>query len=125
MGLLDTRNDSAKVRKLLPEIEAELKEGAKRLEIYEALKAKHGLSLTYVGFLSALKRARKMAKNDDAPDVVSSDDKSPDIVTPNAKETTEAQEDKPKRGIIGKNDFKPSADIDDKLTKLTGKTRKY
>lgn len=61
MGLLETetRNDSAKVWTLLPEIEAELEAGSKRPEIYEALKLKHGLTLTYDGFLSALKRARK------------------------------------------------------------------
>ncbi|WP_427047322.1 hypothetical protein [Halomonas casei] len=127
MGLLETetRNDSAKVWTLLPEIEAELEAGSKRPEIYEALKLKHGLTLTYDGFLSALKRARKKAgakkKPTKATDVP--DDKQTE--TPLKTEPTEPKQEKPKQGIISKNDFKPSADIDDKLAKLTGKNRKY
>ncbi|WP_193061081.1 hypothetical protein [Halomonas sp. 3A7M] len=128
MGLLDTRNDSAKVRILLPEIEAELEAGAKRPEIYAALKSKHGLTLTYDGFLSALKRARK--KQQLAKRSVAKADKSDGEVAPinepsEAPVKKEAKQEKAKRGIISKKDFKPSDDIDDKLSELTGKNRKY
>lgn len=122
---IDTLSDSVQVRKLLPQIEAELEAGARRQQVYEAIKAKYDLTFTYEGFLTALKRARKIAGENEGYETVESSGESPDIVTPKEKETTEARQDKPKRGIIGKTDFKPSADIDDKLTELTGKNRKY
>lgn len=133
MGLLDNRNDSAKVWTLLPEIEAELKAGAKRPEIFEALKEKHGLTLTYDGFLSALKRARKKAKTCKNPAQQAAQEKTVESVEEVAGNTPELApqpnnqpaEEEIKRGIISRNDFKPSADIDEKITKLTGKNRKY
>lgn len=112
MGLVDMRNDSAKVRALLPEIESELKAGVTRTEIFDALKDKHGLSLTFAGFLSALKRARRKTRKADSGKM-----------EPGGNDRPEPEE--RKTGIIGTKDFQPSADIDEKITQLTGKNRKY
>ena len=139
MGLLDRRNDSATVRTLLPEIEAEIEAGAKRPEIYEALKKNHGLTLSYPGFLSALKRARRYWRENgginsrrvekkgtasrapaERPD---SQEREENPAPPAAAPTEEqsAKGGRKKRGIINPKDFRPSEDFEKEIEAIASK----
>lgn len=60
---LQPKNTSAVVRNHLDEIETALTQGVTRAQIYELLRAEHGVTATYDGFLSALKRARVAASD--------------------------------------------------------------
>lgn len=133
MGLLERRNDSATVRTLLPEIEAEIEAGSKRPEIYEALKKNYGLTLSYDGFLSALKRARRYKKEresrgsqsgkldaNEKDSFVSRVGWEPERKEPPAQEN-EPEAPKKKRGIISPEDFRPRPGIEEEIEKLARK----
>lgn len=133
MGLLEKRNDSATVRTLLPEIEAEVEAGAKRPEIYEALKKNYGLTLSYDGFLSALKRARRYRKERESREAqrgklgtTEEDSLVGRVGLKSEKKEPPAQEKKreapkKKRGIISPEDFRPSPEIEEEIERLSRK----
>lgn len=58
---LEPKNTSAVVRNHLDEIETAITQGVTRAQIYELLRTEYGVTASYDGFLSALKRARVAA----------------------------------------------------------------
>lgn len=60
-------SDSAVVRNTLDEIEAALTAGVSREDVFQALKAEHGLTFGFNGFCQALKRARAKTQKRSTP----------------------------------------------------------
>ncbi|MGF6613096.1 hypothetical protein OKW45_008084 [Paraburkholderia sp. WSM4175] len=56
---LKPKSESSVIRNMLVEIEVALGRGVTRQQVFEAIKAEHGLTMGFDGFCKALQRARK------------------------------------------------------------------
>ncbi len=122
---LPSRKGVGLVRRLLPDIEAAVREGATLKQVHSALQSEYGLTLNFDSFKNALYRARKDSENGKP---VASEKVVPkaqprqggEKPTPPKKEQA-AEEPKKKRGIMSPKDFRPNPDIEEELEKLAGK----
>lgn len=121
---LPSRKGVGLVRRLLPDIEAAVREGATLNQVHSALQAEYGLTLNFNSFKNALYRARKDSEGKpESPERVAPTER-PNLggekAAPPKKEQA-AEEPKKKRGIISPKDFRPNPDIEEELEKLASK----
>ncbi|MGM0988544.1 MAG: hypothetical protein ACQEXI_16415 [Pseudomonadota bacterium] len=118
------------VRRHLADIEKELREGVALADIHSALREEYGLELSFNGFKTALRRARK-ERNEGRlitpPEKTVLPASEPREKKP-GQESREAQESprqpeakRKKRGIISPDDFRPRQGIEEELEKLARK----
>lgn len=122
---LPSRKGVGLVRRLLPDIEAAVREGATLKQVHSALQSEYGLTLNFDSFKNALYRARK---DSESGKLETSEKGSPVGRTDLGAERKEPPEiekkpeaPKKKRGIISPKDFRPSPDIEEELERLTSK----
>lgn len=121
---LPSRTGVGLVRRLLPDIEAALREGATLDQVHVALQSEYELALNFDSFKNALYRARKDSKGKDGkPEThhsaltASRDGEWKEPPAPDKKPEAPRK----KRGIISPKDFRASPDIEEELNKLTSK----
>ena len=122
---LPSRKGVGLVRRLLPDIEAAVREGATLKQVHSALQSEYGLTLNFDSFKNALYRARKDSENGKpvaSEKVVAKAQprQGREAAAPPKKEQA-AEEPKKKPGIMSPKDFRPNPDIEEELEKLASK----
>lgn len=121
---LPSRTGVGLVRRLLPDIEAALREGATLAQVHGALQSEYELALNFDSFKNALYRARKDSKGKDRKleshhNALTVNQDGEGKEPPASNKKTEAP--RKKRGIISPKEFRASPDIEEELSKLTSK----